>query len=208
MKKLITIILLFASTLTFAQTDNDLVQFTGVTVTGDSLVGVPDVIVKVKGTNHGTITDYYGFFSFVARLGDTIEFSCVGYHKARYIIPDTIKENRYSLIQILSIDTVNLPTANVYPWPTKDEFKQAFVNLQLADDDYARARKNLDKNNLEAIAMNLPPDASLNYKYSQNERTSQLYYAGQLPQNTLLNPIAWAKFIKAWKSGAFKRQDK
>jgi hypothetical protein len=208
MKKLITIILLFASTFAFAQTDSDLVQFTGVTVTGDSLIGVPYVIVKVKGTNHGTITDYYGFFSFVARLGDTIEFSCVGFHKARYIIPDTLKENRYSLIQILSIDTINLPTANVYPWPTKDEFKQAFVNLQLPDDDYARARKNLDKNNLEAIAMNLPPDASLNYKYSQNERTSQLYYAGQLPQNTLLNPIAWAKFIQAWKSGAFKRKDK
>lgn len=208
MKKILTILLLSISSFAMAQTDKELVQFTGVTVTGDSLLGVPYVIVKVKGTNHGTITDYYGFFSFVARLGDTIEFSSVGYHKARYIIPDTLRENKYSLIQVLNIDTVNLPTATVYPWPTKDEFKQAFVNLQLPDDDYSRARRSLDKNNLDAIAMNLPPDASLNYKYSQNERTSQLYYAGQLPQNTLLNPIAWAKFIQAWKSGAFKRKDK
>ena len=200
--------MLCVGTITIAQYNKDLVQFTGVTVTGDSLIGVPYVIVKVKGTNHGTLTDYFGFFSFVARTGDTIEFSSVGYHKARYIIPDTLRENRYSLIQVLSIDTVNLPTANVYPWPTKEEFKQAFVNLQLPDDDYTRARRSLDKNNLDAIAMNLPPDGSLNFKYSQNERTSQLYYAGQLPQNTLLNPIAWAKFIQAWKSGAFKRKDK
>ncbi|MEO8151404.1 MAG: carboxypeptidase-like regulatory domain-containing protein [Bacteroidia bacterium] len=208
MKKFATILMLCISSFAIAQNNKDLVQFTGVTVTGDSLLGVPYVIVKVKGSNHGTITDYYGFFSFVAHLGDTIEFSSVGYHKARYIIPDTLRENKYSLIQVLNIDTVNLPTATVYPWPTKDEFKQAFVNLQLPDDDYTRARRSLDKNNLDAIAMNLPPDASLNYKYSQNERTSQLYYAGQLPQNTLLNPIAWAKFIQAWKSGAFKRKDK
>lgn len=208
MKKFFTIILLFVSSFLAAQQNNELVQFTGVLVTGDSLTGVPYAVVKVKDSSHGTITDYYGFFSFVAKLGDTIEFSCVGYHKARYIIPDTLKDNRYSLIQILNVDTINLPTATVYPWPTKEEFKQAFINLQLPDDDYARARKSLDKNNLDAIALNLPPDASLNYKYSLNERTSQLYYAGQLPQNTLLNPIAWAKFIQAWKSGAFKRTDK
>jgi hypothetical protein len=97
-----------------------------------------------------------------------------------------------------------LPQANVSPWPTKDEFKQAFINLQLPDDDYTRAKRTLDKNNLDAIAVNLPTDGSLTYKYVLNERTSQLYYNGQLPQNTLLNPIAWAKFIDAWKKGAFK----
>lgn len=208
MKKFLTILLLSISSFAFAQSDKNLVQFTGIVVAGDSLVGVPYVIVRVKGTSHGTFTDYFGFFSFVAHANDTIEFSCLGFRKARYVIPDTLSDNRYSLIQVLNVDTVNLPQANVYPWPTKDQFKSSFIALQLPDDDYTRAKKSLDKNNLDAIAINLPADGGLTFKYAMIEHTSQLYYAGQLPQNTLLNPIAWAKFIQAWKSGAFKRQDK
>jgi hypothetical protein len=50
-------------------------------------------------------------------------------------------------------------------------------------------------------------DASLNYKYSMQQYQSKLYYAGQLPPNNLLNPIAWAKFIKAWKNGDFKKKN-
>lgn len=207
MKKFILLLFLLISSLAQAQENKNLVQFTGIVVSGDSLIGVPYVIVRVKGTSHGTFSDYFGFFSFVAHAKDTIEFSCVGYHKTRFIIPDTLVDNRYSLIQLLETDTVILPQANVFPWPTKDEFKQAFVNLQLPDDDYARAKRTLDKNNLDAIAVNLPSDGGLTYKYALNERTSQLYYNGQLPQNTLLNPIAWAKFIDAWKKGAFKSKD-
>jgi hypothetical protein len=206
--RLLIYFLFFISTVN-AQSGQDekLVQFTGIVVTGDSLSGVPYVVVKVKGTSHGTITDIYGFFSFVARQKDTIEFSCLGFRKARFMIPDTLTDHRLSLIQLLHTDTIILPQANVYPWPTKEEFKQAFINLQLPDDDYIRAKQALDKNNLDAIALNLPADGGLAFKYTLNERNSQLYYAGQLPQNTLLNPIAWAKFIDAWKKGAFKRKD-
>ncbi|MBL7926565.1 MAG: carboxypeptidase-like regulatory domain-containing protein [Bacteroidia bacterium] len=199
--------LFFISAAAQSKQDENLVQFTGIVVTGDSLTGVPYVVVKVKGTSHGTITDIYGFFSFVARQKDTIEFTCLGLRKARFVIPDTLTDHRLSLIQLMHADTIVLPQANVYPWPTKEEFKQAFINLQLPDDDYVRAKQTLDKNNLDAIALNLPADGSLSFKYTLNERNSQLYYAGQLPQNTLLNPIAWAKFIDAWKKGAFKRKD-
>jgi hypothetical protein len=30
---------------------------------------------------------------------------------------------------------------------------------------------------------------------------------GQLPKNNLLNPIAWAQFIQAWKNGDFRRKE-
>jgi hypothetical protein len=36
------------------------------------------------------------------------------------------------------------------------------------------------------------------------EYKSKLYYIGQLPPNNLLNPLAWAEFVKAWKNGDFK----
>jgi hypothetical protein len=48
----------------------------------------------------------------------------------------------------------------------------------------------------------------MNYKFSQTQRQTQLYSAGQYPSISVLNPLAWASFIQAWKDGAFKRKDK
>ena len=185
-----------------------LIQFSGVVVTSDSLKPVPFVTVIIKHTNRGTLSDFYGFFSFVARLGDTVEFSSVGYKKARYILPDTLRENRYSLIQMLNRDTIMLKETIIYPWPTREQFKEAFMNLKVPDDDLERAKRNLAraerKDRLEEFKM----DGNMNQKYYMEQKMNQLYYAGQLPPNNLLNPIAWAKFIQAWKNGDFKRKNK
>jgi CarboxypepD_reg-like domain len=184
---------------------NDLIQFSGVVLEGDSLRAVPYTSIIVKNTNRGTISDYYGYYSFVAKKNDTIEFSAIGFNAAQFIIPDTLSTVTYSLIQILHTDTVFLKSVEVYPWPSKEQFKSAFLNLNLADDNLARATKNLERAALKEQMVGMAVDASLNYKYSTQQNQSKLYYAGQYPSNNLLNPIAWAKFIKAWKSGAFKK---
>jgi hypothetical protein len=41
-----------------------------------------------------------------------------------------------------------------------------------------------------------------------NQQYTRMYYAGQYPSISLLNPVAWAKFIQAWKNGDFKRKEK
>ncbi len=185
--------------------NNDLIQFSGVVLEGDSLRAVPYTSIIVKNTNRGTISDFYGYYSFVAKKNDTIEFSAIGFSSAQFIIPDTLTTVTYSLIQILHTDTVFLKSVEVYPWPSKEQFKSAFLNLNLPDDNLARATKNLDRAALKEQMVGMAVDASLNYKYSTQQNQSKLYYAGQYPSNNLLNPIAWAKFIKAWKSGAFKK---
>lgn len=186
---------------------NHLVQFSGVVVEGDSLRPVPYASVIVKNTNRGTISDYFGYFSFVAQLMDTIEFSAIGYNSARYIIPDTLTTNNYSLIQVLRTDTVYLKETVIYPWPTKEQFKSAFLALQLPEDDLARAEKNMVRADMKERMIGMANDASFNYLNTMQQYQSKLYYAGQLPPNNLLNPIAWAKFIKAWKNGDFKNKN-
>ncbi|OFY87071.1 MAG: hypothetical protein A3F72_17875 [Bacteroidetes bacterium RIFCSPLOWO2_12_FULL_35_15] len=186
---------------------NHLVQFSGVVVEGDSLRPVPYASVIVKNTNRGTISDYFGYFSFVAQLMDTIEFTAIGYNSARYIIPDTLTTNNYSLIQVLRTDTVYLKETEVYPWPTKEQFKSAFLALQLPEDDLARAEKNMVRADMKERMIGMANDASFNYLNTMQQYQSKLYYAGQLPPNNLLNPIAWAKFIKAWKNGDFKNKN-
>ncbi len=187
------------------ENDNDLVQFSGVVVTADSLNPVPFSHILIEGERRGTMADYYGFFSFVAEKGDTIVFSAVGFNKVKYVLPDTLSSNRYSLIQVMQVDTVTLSETVIYPWPTVDQFKQAFIELDIPDDDLERAKKNLALAEMKERMWNTPMDGSMNYKNYVNERTSKLYYAGQLPPNNLLNPMAWAEFIKAWKEGRFKR---
>jgi hypothetical protein len=186
---------------------HSLIQFSGVVVEGDSLNPIPYTSIIVRHTRRGTISDYFGYFSFVAALSDTIEFSAIGFANAQYIIPDTLSSNIYSLIQVLRKDTIYLRTAEVFPWPSKEQFKQAFLTLNIADDDLARATKNMDRSDLKEQMLGMAMDASMNYKYNMQQYQSRLYYAGQYPPNNLLNPMAWAKFIKAWKNGDFKKKN-
>lgn len=187
--------------------DNKLIQFSGVVVTSDSLTPLPFVSIAVKNTRKGTITDYYGFFSFVAKKGDIIVFSTVGYKPVMFKIPDTITHQRYSLIQTLAADTVLLSETVIYPWPSPEQFKNAFININIPDDEYRLAEKNLARAEMKERFNNYKMDGSMNYKYAMDRVNSRLYYAGQLPPNNLLNPFAWAKFIQAWRNGDFKRKN-
>lgn len=185
-------------------TDSTLVQFSGVVVTADSLKPIPFVNIFIKDSWRGTITDLYGFFSFVAHKNDDILFNALGYKAVRFTIPDTITSNRYSMIQIMRIDTLMMNETEIYPWPTYEQFKEAFVNTKIPDDDLERARKNIIEIEKRIMYDNVPMTGSMNFRNYIDKRVGQLYYAGQMPPNNLLNPFAWAQFIKAWKQGKFK----
>lgn len=186
--------------------EGDIIQFSGVVVSGDSLEPVPYCTVIDKSTKRGTVSDYFGYFSFVAHKGDSIHFSSVGFKTSYYVIPDSLKNNKYSLIHVLSTDTIMLPVAVIYPWPSKEQFAEAFVNTEIPNDDYKRAVHNLQQAELKELADGIPMNGSMNYNYQMQQVQNKLYYAGQLPPNNLLNPVAWSKFIQSWKNGEFKRQ--
>ncbi len=204
---LIIIFLLFLSTYLNAQENNEnLVQFSGVTITADSLTAIPYTKITIKNTSKGTVSDILGYFSFVAHKHDTILFNALGFKPASFIIPDTITKSRYSLIQLMAGDTLTLPAAYIFPWPTLEDFKRAFVNTKVPDDDLERARKNLDPDQIMVSAKNYPMDATMNYNNYMENRASKLYYFGQQQPFNIFNPFAWAKFIKAWRDGEFKRK--
>jgi len=186
------------------QIDKELIQFSGIIVTPDSLKPIPYVNIIIKNSFRGTTSDFFGYFSFVAEEGDTLVFSSIGFKSGRFIVPDSLSTNRYSLIQVMIMDTVLLPETFIYPWPTKEQFRQAFLNLKIPDDDLERAKKNLALLEMHERFKVQGMDASMNFTNYMQEQTSKLYYAGQYPPSNLLNPIAWAKFIRAWQNGELK----
>lgn len=187
---------------------NSLIQFSGVVYDQDSLTPIPFVAVLIKGTQRGAITDFYGFFSLVIRPGDELEFHS-GTHKTRsYKVADTLTEKYYYAIQVLTKDTVQLPQVDVYPWPSRDEFKRAFLALDLNDSDAERADNNLQRDAMTYLERNQTASASENYKYVMQAYYTKVYTAGQQPSINLLNPVKWAQFIDAWRKGKFKNNDK
>ena len=53
----------------------------------------------------------------------------------------------------------------------------------------------------------LPADGREAVKYQMQQQANKYYYSGQLPPMNILNPMAWADFIQAWKRGDFKNKD-
>jgi hypothetical protein len=203
------LMLLFASLLSVGLAQNNeprLIQLSGVVLSSDSLERMPFTSIYDKTTRRGTVSDYYGYFSMVTRPGDTLIFNYLGYKPGSYVVPDTLSEFGYALIQLLDPDTLMSNPVRVYPWPSKEEFAKAFIEMDPYEDDIRRAQRQLSGKNLAAISARLTTDASMSYSWQRQQERSQLYTRGQFPVNNLLNPVAWAQFIEQWKSGKLKRE--
>jgi hypothetical protein len=180
------------------------IQLSGVILSSDSLQQLPYVSVLNKSTNRGMISDFYGFFSLVVHPNDTLYFKSSGFKLSSFIVPDTLIQNRYSIIHMLQHDILELPVVNVYPWPTVEDFARAFISMKPYDDALRIAQKQLSGKSLAFIAASIENDASMTYSWQRNQNYSKLYSMGQIPANNLLNPYSWTKFLNDWKSGKLK----
>ncbi|WP_223233089.1 carboxypeptidase-like regulatory domain-containing protein [Chitinophaga sp. CF418] len=190
-----------------SQFKDSIIQISGITMTADSLRAVPAVSILVKGQRRGTISNSQGVFSIVAFKGDTLTFSAVGFKRKDFKIPMNLPGNNYSMIQLLVDDTTYLPVTIIKPYPTREEFEKAFVSSDIPDDEYELARKNTEEARMRALSRYIPPDAREATNMYMNKQAQSLYYAGQQAPQNILNPLAWAQFIQAWKRGDFKSKN-
>lgn len=206
---LIISMLSFTASRAFAQFEtfrDSVVQLYGVVMTADSLRAIPAVSVMVKGQNRGTISSETGVFSIVVLKGDIVEFTSVGFKPREVMIPADLKGNQYSLIQLMVNDTVYLPATVIRPRVSREQFERDFLNTRVPDDELEIARKNNDANVRRFMMANLPADGREASTRYMRQAGSRLYYSGQVAPMQILNPAAWAEFIKAWKRGDFRKK--
>ena len=206
MKKILLIIALFFVVNSYAQEDIKVIQFSGYVLTPDSLLGIPYVNIYESESLKGTTSYTDGFFSFAAETGDTIYFSSIGFKKSFFVIPPNLMTNKYSIVKLLPQDTTYIDSVIIYPWPTKELLKQAFLEIELEETDADRAARNLEREYLREIGETMAYDADENSDYYMRTEAQKFYYAGQAPPQNIFNVFAWAKFIEAWKRGDFKRR--
>ncbi|MBS1638814.1 MAG: carboxypeptidase-like regulatory domain-containing protein [Bacteroidetes bacterium] len=183
---------------------DSIVQLYGVVMTADSLRAIPAASVIVENKGRGTITNGDGVFSIVVMKGDKITFSSVGFKDKTVEIPKNWNTNEMSVIQLLVADTNYLPATILKPRPTREQFERDFVNNRFDDDSYEIARQNIDEQKRRALIAALPADGREAVNFQLRQQANKYYYNGQLPPMNILNPLAWADFIKAWKRGDFK----
>jgi len=187
-------------------TEVSVVQVSGLVVTGDSLSPLPYATVYRTRDQRGTMTDVNGFFSIPALEGDTIQFSSTGYLSRTVIIPDGGERNRVSIVQAMSHDTVMVNQAFVYPWPSRERFKQEFMALGLDENDFAPGNLAMDPFEIydRLVDIGLDGQASATEQLRQISIQQDNQSHGQT--NNLLNPVAWAKFIQALRNGDLRRE--
>lgn len=210
MKKVILFIavlglcLVVASPSALAQ-NKEVIQFSGLIVGGDSLYGITGVYVYVPRAGRGTTSNYVGYFSLPALVGDTVLIKAIGFKKKQYIIPE-VSEKLSVVIEMVE-DTAFLPVVEVFPWPTEQIFKEAFLTLQLPDEGRSSAEKNLSARVMNRMMANLPDDGSLNHRYFMTQQIQNQNGKFSYPTFTLLDPFSWARFLSSAKKGDLKRNE-
>lgn len=191
--------------------DSSVIQFSGQVIMDENgeLISLPYVNVFIKDQEHrGDYTDENGFFSIVARKGETVVFSGIGLKTVEYTIPDSLNRNRYSIVQLMTADAYNLPETLVFPWPSREHFKIEFLAMNVTDELENRARENLSSETIRELEKYLPADGVETSKVYFKEQAKEDYARGQFKPMNIMSPLAWAQFFKAWKDGDFKRKDK
>jgi len=181
----------------------DLVQLTG-RLLDELLQPLPYAHILVLNNYRGTITDRDGKFSFVTQVHDSIMFSSLGYKRKILVIPDTLKEPYLSMDIILPQDTFMIAEVVIYPWKSYEEFKRAFLNLELPDDDMDNARRNIALLKTQII-LDETPNSRANFNQILEDQYRQSFNRGTYPTYQVFNIMAWAEFFKALKRGDFKK---
>lgn len=214
MKKKFTI--LFAVLLGFfawpeeliAQDDQErkIVQLSGIILNADSTVAIPGVNIYVPRKGRGTSSNRFGYFSMPVVAGDSVVFSFIGLKRQTLKIPEDIQEDKVSYILTMIEDEVGLAEVEVMPYPTEEEFKNAVLAMNV-DDEIPLNRGNLSPQLLLRWAEEMPASGNENFRHFTNQQRMQnmdRYGPRPLP---LLNPFAWAQFIKSIKDGDLRSRD-
>ena len=188
-----------------------LIQWTG-TVRSDLLQPLPFAHVIVQRDFRGTVSDPNGVFTIITYPRDTLIVSSLGYKTLMIPVPNFTNDDsrHYFKDIILEEDAIELRELIIFPWRTYREFREAFVALDLPEDDLQRAYRNISaiQDQLHSAIYNRQQSPNASFRDFMNSRTNRMMSYGHMyPMYTITNPIAWAQFFQALQRGEFRRRE-
>lgn len=204
----ITALFILSASACFGQAieNEKFVQVSGI-ITDESYKPVPGVAVVSKKLKRGVLSERSGIYSITSTPGDTIFFRALGFKRYHTIIPETFAATHCEVDIALDIDTIQIKEVNIMPWKNYTEFIKDVTKAHPVDPLIENMNDNIASIYV-AIAnqgdFKVSPEAG--YRYAMEQNFGAMATRGQYPINNLLNPFAWAKFVKGIKNGLFKNQ--
>jgi hypothetical protein len=197
--------ILFLSQAAIAQdkTERKVIQLSGIILNADSTDAVPGVNIYVPKKGRGTASGRFGYFSMPVLEGDSIVFTFIGLKKQTFKVPEKVENDRISLILTMEVDEIALAEIEVMPYPTEEEFKQAIIAMNVVD-PMSISRANMSPEMLLRWAESMPASGNENFRtFQQGQMIQNQDLYGPRPLR-LLDPFAWAQFIRSIKRGDLK----
>lgn len=183
-----------------------LVQVSGIII--DELYRpVPGVAVISKKLHRVSMSERSGIYSITSTAGDTVFFRALGFKRYHTIVPPSFEGTSCTVDIVLEADTIQIEEVTILPWKTYREFIKDVTQEKPADPIMENMNDNLASIYVaisNQTGVTISPEAG--YRYAMEQNFNAMAFKNQYPANNLLNPFAWAKFIKGVKNGMFKNQ--
>src|SRR5690606_8062699 len=112
----------------------DSVFLSGVVYDGDSVNTLPGAHLLFNHQPY-SVTDFDGRFLIRMSRTDTLTISYLGFKEFDYVFPEKTFLDEYFIRVPLRRDSIVLAEVEIYPWPTKGAFKQAFLEAKELEQD-------------------------------------------------------------------------
>jgi hypothetical protein len=193
----------------FSQGQDKTVLFQGRVVASSNAEFLPLAYIFNPQAGRGALSDNFGQVDMYVFPGDSLVISYVGYKKKYYIVPRDTELVHQVIIPMEEMTTM-LRDVKVFPHSSEEEFKQAFLAMELRDAKQRdNARENLEQSKLNVYALQAGMGTTANFRnFSDMMISSQAnknFFSS--PMLALTNPFAWMTFIQSVKNGDLKRKD-
>jgi hypothetical protein len=193
----------------FSQGQDKTVLFQGRVVASSNAEFLPLAYIFNPQAGRGALTDNFGQADMYVYPGDSLVISYIGYQKKYYIVPRNSELVHQVIIPMEEMTTM-LREVKVFRHSSEEEFKQAFLAMELRDAKQRdNARENLEQSKLNVYALQAGMGTTSNFRnFSDMMISSQAnknFFSS--PMLALTNPFAWMSFIQSVKNGDLKRKD-
>jgi hypothetical protein len=182
------------------------VQVSGI-ITDVDYNPVAGASIVSRKLRRATVSEPSGIYSIPSVPGDTIFFRALGFKRYHTIIPPDYTEKSANVDILLEADTILIEAVNIFPWKSYNEFLRDMTKEKPVDPLIENMNDNIASIYVAISTQThvaVSPEAG--YRYAMEQNFNATATRNQYPYNNLLNPIAWAKFIKGVKGGMLKNQ--